>query len=293
MRILVTGATGFVGSAVVSELLAARHDVVGMARSDAGARALQDAGAQVLRCELTDLEGLRRGADASDGVIHTAFIHDFANFAQSCAIDRAAIEAMGAALAGSARPLVVSSGTGLLAPGGIATEETVKPEGSPIPRMSEEAALEADRVRGVVVRLPPSVHGAGDHGFVPILIRIAREKGFAAYIGEGGNHWPAVHRTDAAQVYRRALERGVGGMRYHATAEEGVPFRDIATAIGRGLNVPVRAISPEEASDYFGWFALFAGIDNRASSAWTREVLEWTPSGPGLIADIDHAGYFG
>lgn len=293
MRILVTGATGFVGSAVVSELLAAGHDVVGMARSDAGARALQDAGAQVLRCELTDLEGLRRGADASDGVIHTAFIHDFANFAQSCAIDRAAIEAMGAALAGSARSLVVSSGTGLLAPGGIATEETVKPEGSPIPRMSEEAALEADGVRGVVVRLPPSVHGAGDHGFVPILIRIAREKGFAAYIGEGGNHWPAVHRTDAAQVYRRALERGVGGVRYHATAEEGVPFRDIATAIGRGLNLPVRAISPEEASDYFGWFALFAGIDNRASSAWTREVLEWTPSGPGLIADIDHAGYFG
>ena len=295
MRVFVTGASGWVGAAVVRDLLGAGHAVLGMARSDAGAKAVADMGAQVHRGDLEDLDSLKRGAEQADGVIHTAFIHDFSKFVENCAIDKAAIETLGQVLAGSDRPLVVSSGTGLLAPGGVATEDTDRPAGSPMPRVSEETALAfvSKGVRAMAVRLPPTVHGEGDHGFVPILIDLARQKGAAAYVGDGGNLWPAVHRFDAAPVYRLALEKGVAGARYHATAEEGVPFRDIAAVIGRRLGLPVVGKTPEEAADHFGWFSHFAAMGNRASSQKTREALGWTPTGPGLIADLDQPYYFG
>jgi nucleoside-diphosphate-sugar epimerase len=296
MRVFVTGATGFVGTAVVNELLMAGHEVLGLARNDANAEALAKAGAKTHKGELTDTDSLVAGAKACDGVIHTAFIHDFSKFAENVEVDRRAVEAMAAALEGSGKPFVVTSGTALLsfhAPGQLATEE-----GSPPPetfRAASEAIVMAASgrgVRGSVVRLSPSTHGAGDHGFVPIMIGMARAKGFAAYIGEGANRWPAVHRLDAARLYRLALEKAAPGSRFHAAAEEGVPMREIAQTIGAGLGLPVRSLTGDEVPAYFDWFARFAAIDNLTSSAITRKALGWRPEGPELLADMT-ANYFG
>jgi nucleoside-diphosphate-sugar epimerase len=293
MRVFVTGATGFIGSAIVRELLDAGHQVLGLARSDAAAASLAAAGAEVHRGSLEDFESLAAGARACGGVIHTAFIHDFSNYAPAAEKDRRAIQTLGTTLAGSDRPFIVTSGTLLVQrQGPLATEEEA-PNPS-FPRKSEEAALAvaARGVRVAVVRLPPSVHGDGDHGFVPALIAIARQKGVSAYVGDGFNRWPAVHRLDAAHLYRLVLEKGSAGATYHGVADEGVPFRDIAGVIGRRLNVPVVARSPQEAADHFGWLAHFVGIDCPASSAQTQERLGWRPTQPGLIPDLDRPSYF-
>lgn len=288
MRVFVTGATGFIGSAIVQELLGAGHQVLGLARSDAGAAAISAAGAEVHRGSLEDVESLRSGAAASDGVIHTAFIHDFSNYAASTAADRRAVETIGAALAGSGRPFIVTSGTAGLTAGQMGTEEEEAgdPNSPAALRLLAEGltlALAEQNVRALVMRLPPSVHGDGDPGFVPRLIAIAREKGVVAYIGDGLNRWPAVHRLDVARLYRLALEKAPAGTRIHGVAEEGVPTREIAEVIGRRLNLPVVSVPAENAGEHFGWLGHFFAIDNPTSSVLTRVRLGWRPVQPGLI----------
>lgn len=294
MRIFVTGATGFIGSAVVPELINAGHQVIGLTRSDAGAQSLIAAGAEVHRGNLEDPESLRAGAAKSDGVIHLAFDHDFSNFVAICEKDRRAIEALGDALVGSDRPLVITSGTGMgnAVPGQPATEDHFDPN-HPNPRKSSELAGASVAARGVnvsVVRLP-QVHNTVKQGLITYAVAVAREKGVSAYVGDGLNRWPAAHVFDTARLYRLALEKREAGARYHAVAEEGVPVRDIAEVVGRGLKIPVVSLSPEEAAAHFGWLAPFAGWDMPASSAQTKKHLGWHPTGSGLIADLEQMRY--
>ncbi len=289
MRVFVTGATGFIGSKVVEELKKAGHQVLGLARSEAGAAALVAAGAQVHRGDVEDLESLRSGAAQTDGVIHCAFNHDFSKFVANCEADRRAIEALSQSLAGSDRPLIITSGTGSSgAPGRLATENDPPPPSSVHPRGASEEAAQASLARGVrtlVVRLP-QVHDPDKQGLITYMVTLAREKGVSAYVGDGLNRWAAVHRLAAAQLYRLVLEKGSAGARYNAVAEEGVPFKDIAEAIGKRLRVPVVVKSAAEAPAHFGWLAAFVGLDLSASSAQTQKQLGWRPTGPGLIEDI-------
>ncbi|OBB81479.1 3-beta hydroxysteroid dehydrogenase [Mycobacterium colombiense] len=318
MRVFITGATGFIGSAVVAELLADGHDVLGLARSDAGAQALQKAGAQVHRGDIEDLNGLRRAAADADGVIHTAFFHGISHpgistrlrivlggsprnvmarfAAASVGADLRAIETFGAVLEGTGRPLVVAFPTMALASGHLVTEQEAPDPGSPgaarIPSEEAALALASRGVRASVLRIPPSVHGHGDAAMVPRLIGIARKKRASAYVGDGQNRWPAVHRSDAAHLFTLALHKGSAGPRYHAVAEDGVPMRAIAAVIAENLDVPITAIGQDKASAHFGWLAPFVSTDNHVSSTLTQQELGWRPTQPGLLTDLNRAGYF-
>ncbi len=294
MRVFLTGATGFIGSQIVAELIEAGHEVLGLTRSDRGARQLEQAGAQVHRGTLEDPDSLGRGAAQADAVIHTAFDHDFSHFLENCEKDRRVIEAMGAALAGSNRPLIITSGTGIGSPGpGELATEDVFDRDNPNPRRASELAGEDMAGRGVsiaVVRLP-QVHDPVKQGLISPAVEIARAKGLSAYVGDGANRWPAAHVSDVARLYRLALEQHRTGARWHAVAEEGVSVRQIAEALGEGLGVPVKSLSAGEATEHFGWLGPFAGIDMPASSAWTREQLGWKPKGPGLMEDLRAMDY--
>lgn len=295
MKVFVTGATGFIGQAVVQELLAAGHRVLGLARSDASAATLAQWGVEAHRGELSDIDSLAAGARACDGVIHTAFIHDFAQYEANAQTDLRALDAMARALEGTNKPLVATSGTAVLAPGRIGTEaDAPAPEGLGRIRAASEVVLAAAQrgVRVSAVRLPPSVHDKGDHGFVPALIEVARRTGVATYVGDGDNRWPAVHRLDAARLFRLALEKAEPGTRLHGVGEEGVPMRSIAEVIAKGLGIPVRSMSVDEAAAHFGWMALFVGIDNATSSAHTRSSMGWQPQQIGLLEDMQTGGYF-
>jgi nucleoside-diphosphate-sugar epimerase len=296
MKVFVTGATGFVGTAIVKELLGAGHQVLGLARSDASAHALALAGAEVQRGDLEDAESLRNGAAAADGVIHAGFIHDFSRFKEVCEIDQRAIEIIGSALAGSGKPFIVTSGTALVKPGVLATEEMAsQPDITQFPRVSEFAGLvfASQGVRAMAIRLSPSVHGEGDkHGFVPILVATARQKGVVTYIGDGQNCWNAVHRLDAAYLYRLALERGEAGARYHAVGDEAVTVRSISETIAQQLNLPLASIAPDEAAAHFGWFAGMVALNCPASSTLTQERLGWNPVHSSLPEDLASGIYF-
>ncbi len=297
MRVFVTGANGFIGSAVVRELLAAGHDVVGLARSDAAAELVVSAGAAVHRGDLDDLESLRKGASSADGVVHTAYNHDFSvSRLDAAAADRRAIEAMAETLAGSGRPLVITSGTGRRAAGRVATEDVLPdPTTDLTGRVANELFATSFVERGVrvsVVRFPPSVHGRDDHGFVPILINIARTKGVSAYPGDGANRWPAVHRLDAAHLFRLAVESAPAGARLHGVGDEGVRVREIAEVIGRHLKLPVTSVRADQTTEHFGFLGAFFAADLPASSAITQQMLGWHPVQPGLIADLEEGHYF-
>jgi nucleoside-diphosphate-sugar epimerase len=292
MRVFVTGAAGFIGTATTRELIANGHEVVGLARSDDNAEALEKLGAKVHRGSLGDLDSLRKGAREADGIIHLAFIHDFSKFAENGQIDKQAIDAMGETLAGSNKPFIVTSGTLLVAPGRLATEED--PVAPGLPRVSETAGLAfaARGVRAMAIRLPQVHGGDGKCGLVNWVLNIAQEKGVSGYIGDGGNRWSGAHRLDVARLYRLALEKGAAGASYHAVADEGVTARDIAEIIGRHLKLPVTSIAPEDAAAHFGMMAMFAGRDGAASSALTQQWLGWKPTQIGMIADISRPGYF-
>jgi nucleoside-diphosphate-sugar epimerase len=292
MRIFITGAAGFIGTATARELIANGHQVVGLARSDNNASALQKIGAEVHRGSIEDLDSLRKGAKAADGTIHLAFNHDFSKFAENGQIDKRAIDAMGEVLAGTHKPFIVTSGTLVVTPGRIATEEDPVMPG--FPRMSETAGLAfaARGVRAMAIRLPQVHGGEGKCGLVNWIVDIARDKGISAYIGDGGNRWSGAHRLDVARLYRLALEKGIAGRSYHAVADEGVTARDIAEIVGRHLKLPVASIAPEKASDHFGMMAMFAGRNGAASSTLTQQWLGWKPAQIGLIADISRPGYF-
>lgn len=294
MRIFLTGATGFIGSAIIPELRNAGHHVIGLTRSDAGARALIEAGAEPYRGTLENPESLRDGAARSDGVIHCAFDHDFSNFVANCEKDTRAIQALGAALAGSDRPLIITSGTGMGSAGpGRPAHEDIFDADNPNPRKSSEIAGTAALDAGVnlaVVRLP-QVHDTIKQGLITPLVALARETGVSAYVGDGQNRWPAAHVSDVACLYRLALEKAQAGARYNAVAEEGIPARAIAEIIGHGLNIPAVALSQEEAMTHFGWLGMFVGLDMPASSAQTRQTLNWHPTGPGLLADLEAMNY--
>lgn len=294
MRVFMTGAAGFIGQATTRELIANGHQVVGLARSDANAAVLEHLGAEVHRGSLEDLESLKAGAAKADGVIHLAFIHDFAKFAENGQVDKRAIEAMGDTLEGTGKPFIVTSGTGLIEPGVVITENIRRDASAHAPRVSEQAGLAyASRgVRAMTVRLP-QVHGAdGKAGLITYLLELARQKGKAARIGDGNERWAAAHRLDVARLYRLVLEKGTADGIYHAVGEEGVPMREIVDVIGRALNIPVISIAKEEAGAYYGPLAMFAGLDMPASSALTQKWLGWTPTQIGLIADISQPGYF-
>ncbi|MEV5705546.1 SDR family oxidoreductase [Actinoallomurus sp. NPDC052274] len=304
MRVFVTGASGWIGSAVVPELIGAGHQVIGLARSDTSAAALTAAGAEALRGTLDDLAVLRDAAAASDGVIHLAFKHDIAfsgGFEDAADADRRAVETFGEVLAGSDRPFVLASGLVGLVQGRVATEEDGRepaPESVPAgPRTRYGTglltlSLASRGVRSSVLRLPPTVYGDGDHGFMAALIGVARDKGVSGYIGDGSNRWPATHRLDAAHLFRLALENAPAGSALHAVTDEGVPIREVAEVIGRHLDLPVVSVSPEDAGEHFGWLAGFIGADAPASSALTRELLGWQPTQPGLLDDLDKGHYF-
>jgi nucleoside-diphosphate-sugar epimerase len=303
MKVFVTGASGFIGSAVVRELIEAGHQVLGLARSDASAAKITSAGAEVHRGSLDDLDSLRSGAASSDGVIHLAFIHDFSDYQRAARTNMHAVQTIGAALEGSGKPFVITSGTAMLTfflpPGRLGTEKDVAAPDSVAPRVDSENAVIALAQRGVrssIVRLSPSVHGEGDRGFlagfVSVLIGIARAKGVSGYVGDGSNRWPAVHRLDAAHLFRLALEKAPAGSVLHGVADEGIPVRAIAEVIGRHLNLPVVSISPEDAGEHFGWLGTFLTVDNPTSSALTRELLGWRPVHPALIQDLEEGHYF-
>jgi nucleoside-diphosphate-sugar epimerase len=291
MKVFLTGATGFIGTAIVKELIGAGHQVLGLARSEAGAKSLLVAGADVHRGDLEDLGSLRSGAVESDAVIHAGFVHDFSRFQEVCQIDKRAIEAIGSVLAGTDKHLIISSGVaGLGKPGQLATEDFVIPPDFPFPRVSEQTALGLKGVSASSMRLS-QIHDSIKQGLVTYLIAVAREKGVSAYVGEGKNRWAAAHVSDTAHLFRLALEKGEAGAKYHAVAEEGVPLKDIAESIGRGLKLPVKSLSLEEAKDHFGWMLMFAASDLAASSEITRKKMDWNPTGPSLIEDLDQAKF--
>lgn len=294
MRVFVTGAAGFIGTETTKELIANGHQVLGLARSEENAVALKKLGAEVHRGSLQDLESLKSGAKDADGVIHLAFIHDFTKFAENGAIDKTAIEAMGDVLVGTNKPFIVTSGTGLIAPGVMVDEKMRRDASSHVPRVSEQAGLAYAKrgVRAMTIRLPQVHGGDGKAGLITYLVELARQKGAAGYVGEGAERWAAAHRLDVARLYRLALEKGTADGIYHAVGEEGVPMRPVIEIIGRALNVPVTSIKKEEAGEYYGPLSMFAGLDMPASSALTQQRLGWTPTGIGLIADIGQPGYF-